>query len=148
MFEKLKNIDPKYPPEIHPNNTKYILRAIEVKLLTGKSKSEFKEEKKLICDTLFITPYNGDRQKLYERIDKRVEAMFEEGLVEEVQNLLKIPGFIGSLASEGIGYAEVIDYINQKISFREAISLVQQHSRNYAKRQLTWFRKYDINKID
>jgi tRNA dimethylallyltransferase len=94
MFEKLKRIDPEYDREIHPNNTKYVLRAIEVKLLTGKSKSEFKEEKVLSYDTLFLTPYDGERQKLYERIDKRVEGMFEEGLVDEVQNLIKIPGFI------------------------------------------------------
>ena len=58
MFEKLKNLDPEYDRKIHPNNTKYVLRAIEVKLLTGKSKSEFKEEKKLIYDTLFMTPYD------------------------------------------------------------------------------------------
>jgi tRNA dimethylallyltransferase len=90
MFEKLKRIDPKYDRKIHQNNTKYVLRAIEVKFLTGKSKSEFKEEKVLSYDTLFFTPYDGDRQKLYERIDKRVEGMFEEGLVEEVQNLMKI----------------------------------------------------------
>lgn len=143
MFEKLKSIDSLYAQEIHPNNTKYVIRAIEVKLLTGKSKHEFKEEKKLTYDTLFITPYDGDRKKLYERIDSRVEKMFEDGLVEEVQKLLEVPWFVGSLASEWIGYAEVIDYLNQKIPLSEAISLVQQHSRNYAKRQLTWFRRYE-----
>ncbi len=143
MFEKLKRIDPEYDHEIHPNNTKYVLRAIEVKLLTGKSKSKFKEEKKLSYDTLFITPYDGNREKLYARINARVEAMFEEGLVGEVENLIKIPRFIWSLASEWIGYAEVIDYIHQKIPLKEAVNLVQQHSRNYAKRQLTWFRRYE-----
>lgn len=143
MFEKLKSIDPLYAQEIHPNNTKYVIRAIEVKLLTGKSKSEFKEAKKLMYDTLFLTPYDGERKKLYERIDSRVEKMFEDGLIEEVQRLLEIPEFTWSLASEWIGYSEVIDYLNQEIPLSEAISLVQQHSRNYAKRQLTWFRRYE-----
>ncbi len=143
MYEKLSLIDPEYAKEIHPNNSKYIIRALEIKLLTGKSKSEFKEKKVLRYDALFITPYDGERESLYGRINRRVEVMFEEGLIEEVRALLLMKWFRWSLASEWIGYAEVIDFLDGKISKEECISLVQQHSRNYAKRQLTWFRRYE-----
>lgn len=143
MYKKLEFLDPLYAREIHPHNTKYVLRAIEIKLLTGKSKSEFREEKVLKYDTLFLTPYDWEREILYRKINKRVETIFESGLVEEVKKLLMIPWWRWSLASEGIWYTEVIDFLDKKISLEEALLLVQQHSRNYAKRQLTWFRRYE-----
>ncbi|USN59535.1 MAG: hypothetical protein H6767_08440 [Candidatus Peribacteria bacterium] len=89
IFKKLQEVDPEYDRALHPNNLRYVIRALEVKLLTGKSKTTFKEEKVLKYDTLFLTPYTGEREVLYHRIDTRVQGMFEEGLVDEVRGLLQ-----------------------------------------------------------
>ncbi|MCP4522633.1 MAG: tRNA (adenosine(37)-N6)-dimethylallyltransferase MiaA [Candidatus Gracilibacteria bacterium] len=142
VYQKLCEIDPEYAKELHPNNVQYVIRAIEVKKLTGKSKKDFRTEKKLQYDTLFITPYDGKREHLYGTINSRVQQMFEDGLVEEVKKLRMnysddCPGL------QTIGYKEVVDYLNNNISLEECIFQVQQHNRNYAKRQLTWFQKYN-----
>jgi tRNA dimethylallyltransferase len=78
VYDKLLEIDPEYAKELHPNNLQYVIRAIEVKTVTGKSKRDFRTEKKLKYDTLFLTPYTGDREYLYNRINLRVQMMFEE----------------------------------------------------------------------
>ena len=142
VYNKLVEIDPEYAKELHPNNVQYVIRAIEVKTITGKSKSDFRTDKTLKYDTLFLTPYEWDRESLYNRINLRVQMMFDEGLVEEVKSLRTIysdetPGL------QTIGYIEVVDYLKWNTTLEECISLVQQHNRNYAKRQLTWFGKYD-----
>ena len=85
LYEKLLKIDPDYAKELHPHNRPYIERAYEVKMTTGKSKKDIRQEKVLIYDTLFLTPYDGMREKLYERINMRVEQMFDDGLENEVQ---------------------------------------------------------------
>jgi tRNA A37 N6-isopentenylltransferase MiaA len=91
VYEELKKIDPLYAPYVHWNNLKYVIRGIEVKLLTGKSKLEAKEDKKLRYETLFLTPYHDDSRKtLYDSIDLRVKKMFENGLIEEVSKLIQI----------------------------------------------------------
>lgn len=87
LYEKLEAIDPEYARELHPNNRPYVERALEVKMLSGKSKKDFKGEKKLRYDTLFLTPYHGDREALYHRINQRVAMMFDEGLEAEVRGL-------------------------------------------------------------
>lgn len=142
LFEKFKKIDPEYAKELHPNNYRYVIRAIEVKTLTGKSKLDFREEKKSKYDILFLTPYDWDREKLYKNINKRVKEMFENWLIEEVKNLLekykKTDFWLKT-----IWYKEVVYYLNWEINLDETIELVQKNSRNYAKRQLTWFRKYE-----
>lgn len=89
VYDKLLDLDPEYAKELHPNNIRYIIRALEVKILTWKSKKDFREEKTLKYDTLFLTPYNWDREKLYKNIDERVFQMFQDWLVEEVEELLK-----------------------------------------------------------
>ena len=144
IYNQLQELDPQYAKELHPNNLQYVIRALEVKLLTWKSKKEFRGEKKLKYDVLFLTPYNGDREFLYNRINTRVKMMFDEWLIEEVKQLRKkyadnTPGL------STIWYVEVVDYLLWKYDVQECISLVQQHNRNYAKRQLTWFRKYEEN---
>lgn len=141
VYDKLIEIDPEYAKELHPNNLQYVIRAIEVKMVSGKSKRDFRTEKKLKYDTLFLTPYAGDREYLYNRINLRVQMMFDEWLVEEVENLRLIysddtPGL------QTIWYIEVVDYLKWNTTLEECIALVQQHNRNYAKRQLTWFGKY------
>lgn len=168
VWDKLNEIDPKYALELHFNNIRYVIRAIEVKMLTWKSKMDFREEKKLKYDILFLTPYEWDREYLYNRIDKRVGMMFDDGLVDEVKNLLKTYDE-NDFWMKTIWYKEVIDYIknidkNDKntvwikgkklslwekvklgisLNLKETIELVQKNNRNYAKTQLTWFRKYD-----
>jgi tRNA dimethylallyltransferase len=78
LYKMLQKVDPEYASELHPNNRPYLERALEIKLLTGKSKKDFRQEKVLKYDTLFLTPYDGERQKIYERINIRVEQMFED----------------------------------------------------------------------
>lgn len=144
IWKKLQEIDPDYASELHLNNYRYVIRALEVKILTWKSKKEFREEKKLKYDTFFITPYDWNREKLYEKIDLRIKSMFENWLLEEVRNLLtkyKKTDFW----MQTIWYKEIIDFFDWKLNFDDCAALVQKHNRNYAKRQLTWFRKYEKN---
>ncbi|QFR39530.1 tRNA (adenosine(37)-N6)-dimethylallyltransferase MiaA [Candidatus Gracilibacteria bacterium 28_42_T64] len=142
IYDQLVELDPVYAAELHPNNLRYVIRALEVKLLTGKSKTEFREEKKLKYDTLFLTPYSGDREELYERINNRVQIMFNEGLIEEIEELLKVYKK-SDFGMKTIGYKEVVEYLEGNMTLRECVELVQKHNRNYAKKQLTWFRKYE-----
>lgn len=144
IWKKLQEIDPDYASELHPNNYRYVIRALEVKILTWKSKREFREEKNLKYDTFFITPYDWNREKLYEKIDLRIKSMFENWLLEEVKDLLtkyKKTDFW----MQTIWYKEIIDFFEWKLNFDDCVALVQKHNRNYAKRQLTWFRKYEKN---
>lgn len=142
IWEKLNKIDPNYAKELHPNNYRYVIRAIEVKTLTWKSKTEFRTEKTLKYDVLFLTPYDWDRVKLYNKIDLRIKQMFDfwlEGEVKLLLNTYKKDDFW----LKTIWYKEVIDYLEGNISLQECLELVQKNNRNYAKRQLTWFRKYE-----
>lgn len=144
IWKKLQEIDPDYASELHPNNYRYVIRALEVKILTWKSKKEFREEKNLKYDTFFITPYDWNRKKLYEKIDLRIKSMFENWLLEEVKDLLtkyKKTDFW----MQTIWYKEIIDFFEWKLNFDDCVALVQKRNRNYAKRQLTWFRKYEKN---
>jgi tRNA dimethylallyltransferase len=141
IWQKLYDIDSKYAKELHSNNYRYVIRGIEVKTLTWKSKLDFKEEKNLKYDVLFLTPYDGDRVKLYDKINTRVQKMFDDWLVEEVKNLLE-KYKKNDFWMKTIWYKEVIEYLEWKMNFEECVELVKKHNRNYAKRQLTWFKKY------
>jgi tRNA dimethylallyltransferase len=143
IWEKLNKIDPEYAKQLHPNNTRYVIRAIEVKTLTWKSKLDFREEKILKYDVLFLTPYKGDREYLYSRINKRVKMMFDEWLIDEVKELLKKYNE-NDFWMKTIWYKEVISYLSWEITQEECLEIVQKNNRNYAKKQLTWFRKYEI----
>jgi tRNA dimethylallyltransferase len=121
---------------------RYVIRALEVKILTWKSKRDFREEKTLKYDVLFLTPYIGNRELLYNRINKRVKMMFDEGLIEEVKTLLETYKK-SDFWMKTIGYKEVVEYLNWFLTEEECIAMVQKHNRNYAKKQLTWFRKYN-----
>jgi len=146
LYNKLKEIDPEYAAELHPNNRPYIERAIEVKLLSGKSKREFRADKKLLYDVLFLTPEAPKdveyRQWLYDRINSRVESMFDNGAEQEIKDLLKKWYTFDDFWMNSIWYREFDGYLEWKKSRQEVISKIQQNSRNYAKRQLTWFKKY------
>ncbi len=143
VYQKLCSLDPEFAQTLHPNNLPYVIRAIEVKMLTGKSKAEFRKEKILKYDTLFLTPYDDNRENLYKNIDTRVETMFQNGLVEEVKNILEKWYKMTDFWLQTIGYSEIIEFLKWNISLPEAKELIQKNSRNYAKRQLTWFRKYE-----
>ncbi len=147
IYKKLQNIDPEYAKELHPNNLQYVIRALEVKLLSWKSKKDFRGDKICKYDVLFLTPYNADREFLYNRINTRVKMMFDEGLVDEVKSLReKYEDSTPGLTT--IWYIEVVKYLLWEYDLEECITLVQQHNRNYAKRQLTWFRKYETTTWD
>ena len=111
-------------------------------MLTWKSKRDFREKKKLKYDVLFLTPEIKNREYLYNRINKRVWMMFNEWLVWEVKELLKTYNK-NDFWMKTIWYKEVIEYLEGNITLDESIELVQKHNRNYAKKQYTWFRKYE-----
>ena len=142
VYNKLVEIDSDYAKELHPNNLNYVIRALEIKILTWFSKKDFRKEKTLKYDTLFLTPYDNNRELLYEKINYRVQEMFDNWLIDEVKNILNIGFKQDDFWLKSIWYTEVIDYLNGNISLDDCINLVKQHNRNYAKRQLTWFNKY------
>lgn len=143
IHEMLKDIDPISYKEIHANNRKRVIRALEVYKLTGKPFSSYNAG-----DDFYNTEYDVkyyvltmDREKLYERINKRVDIMMEKRLLEECIKLKEM-GYTSSMQSmQGIGYKEILYYLEGKISLEEAVDMIKQGSRNYAKRQLTWFRR-------
>ena len=126
---------------IDPNNKNRIIRALEILNFSSNRETQNFREKNTDYNLLYIC-LNMDRQKLYEKINDRVDIMIEEGLIEEVSNILKIYG--ENLQSlKAIGYKEIISYLKGNLSREEAIDLIKKNSRNYAKRQLTWFRRDD-----
>lgn len=136
----LKNIDEESYNNIHYNNLKRVIRALEVYHLTNKPFSSFKQVLKSDFDLKYYV-LNTDRDYLYENINKRVDKMIKLGLIDEVVNL-RNKGYTKELQSmQGIGYKEVFDYLDGYLSFDEMIEKIKQNSRNYAKRQLTWFKK-------
>ena len=137
----LKSLDEQESQKIHQNNRKRLIRAISLIRSSDMNKTELlnQQEHKLIYENvrfIFISPY---RQNLYENINKRVELMFEDGLIDEVKHLLD-KYQLSLTATQGIGYKEVIQYLNNKINLEECISLIQKRTRNYAKRQVTFFK--------
>lgn len=144
MYEKLMEIDPIDAQKIHPNNTKRVLRALEIYYSTGKKKSEMlDEERKLLYDPCMVV-LNPSREVLYDRIDKRVDKMFEEGLENEVRGLLSEGVGFDRQSMQAIGYKEFEEYFSGKITLSELKEKIKRNSRNYAKRQLTWFKRYDF----
>lgn len=144
VYQKLVDIDPIYAKEVHPNNTQYVVRAIEVKMLSWISKADSKAEKKLKYDVLFLTPYAWDREELYNRINDRVDLMFEQWLEEEIKKLLSMWYDKNSFGMKSIWYSEYFQYLDWEYCFEEMKDKIKQNTRNYAKRQLTWFRKYQV----
>ncbi len=153
LYEMASKIDSKAMEKISPNDKKRICRVLEIYHLTGKTKTELEEESrknepKYNYKLFGITM---DREKLYERINLRVDIMINQGLLDEVKNLLeKYNNF--PTAMQGLGYKEVVEYLNGLITKDEMIDKIKMETRRYAKRQLTWFRKYKnliwINGLD
>lgn len=143
LWDRLNKIDPDAAEKIHPNNVRRVIRALEVYYGTGRLFSSFQNErkKKTPMYDAYIICINTDRSLLYERINKRVDIMMEEGLLEEAQDLWKKLGPEPKAQStKGIGYQELFPYFNKESSLDEAVDKIKQNSRRYAKRQLTWFR--------
>ena len=143
VLEMLKEIDPISAARLHPNNLRRIIRAIEFYRLTGTTISAHQEMTKQhegrYAPIMFCIDY--DRQILYDRINKRVDIMLEDGLLDEVKGLME-RGYTTALNSmKAIGYKELIAYFSGGTSLDEAVELIKQSSRRYAKRQLTWFRR-------
>ena len=150
LHSQLAEMDPEAAARIHPNNTKKIIRAIE-RLQAGEGRvrpfdSSISENKDydplLVCLT-------RNREELYDRINRRVDALIEAGLVEEVRSLMDMGLTADDISMKGIGYKEIIAYLEGETILEEAIDQIKKNTRHYAKRQLTWFRRYDkINVVN
>ncbi|MGE7693618.1 tRNA (adenosine(37)-N6)-dimethylallyltransferase MiaA [Lysinibacillus sp. NPDC094177] len=146
MHEKLKKLDPQTAETIHPNNTRRVIRALEMIELSGVSKAseaQNRGEVPLYNHVILGLGQNMSREELYDRINRRVDIMMEKGLLEEVKGLWQ-QNIRGVQSIQAIGYKELYDYLDGKCSLEEAIDSLKQNSRRYAKRQLTYFR----NKMD
>ena len=141
LWNKLDSLDPVEATKIHQNNRKRLIRAITLISKSDKNKTQMlsEQEHKLVYDNVRLIYISPDRDTLYQSINDRVIKMFDEGLVEEVKGLVDKYN-ISLTAFQGIGYKEVIQYLNKEISLEECIALVQQRTRNYAKRQVTFFK--------
>ncbi|HHW38960.1 MAG TPA: tRNA (adenosine(37)-N6)-dimethylallyltransferase MiaA [Bacillales bacterium] len=149
VYNELRMIDPKSCDRIHPNNVRRVIRALEVYHKTGLTMTEYLQEQE--SEPLYdhqIIGLTMERSLLYERINKRVDRMVNHGLIEEVRALYEA-GIKDCQSIQAIGYKELYDYFNGKVSKKEAIELLKRNSRRYAKRQLTWFRnKMDVEWFD
>ena len=139
----LREVDPASAEAIHANNIKRVIRALEFYHLSGKKISEHNE-----TERQKQSPYNfayfvltDERAKLYERIDRRVNAMIEAGLVEEVKKLKSMGCSREMVSMQGLGYKEILDYLNGDLSLEEAIRILKRDTRHFAKRQITWFKR-------
>ncbi|MBS6610013.1 MAG: tRNA (adenosine(37)-N6)-dimethylallyltransferase MiaA [Peptoniphilus harei] len=141
LYNKLFEIDEDMAKKIHKNNGQRIIRALEILKNGNKKEDKFREEN----DDYNLTyiGLNMDRDKLYEKINNRVDLMIDKGLVKEVKSLIERGLDKNSQSLKAIGYKEVIWYLDGKISYDEMIELIKKNSRHYAKRQLTWFRRDD-----
>ena len=142
LFALLTKLDPKATENLHMNNRKRVIRAITIARTHDKVKSESideQEHKLVINDEVKFLFLNPDRNALYENINKRVDLMFEQGLVDEVKNLLN-KYELSVTAKAAIGYKEVIEYLEGKYSLEECKELIKKRTRNYAKRQVTFFK--------
>ncbi len=143
VYNLLKEVDEKSAQNIHPNNLKRVIRALEFFKTTGVKQSEHIEKGKTTESKYQIFKFgiSTDREALYERINKRVDKMFEKGLVTEVEELLKKGVDQRYTSMQAIGYKEVLTYLNGSLSYIEMTELLKKATRNYAKRQITWFKR-------
>lgn len=150
LYLELLDIDKESAENIDKYNARRVVRALEVFYNTGRKFSELKKERKKIADLDYISYIMDiEREELYNNINKRVDLMFEKGLLEEVKSLINANVDINSTSMQGIGYKECYDYIvNNSMSFEELKELIKKRTRNFAKRQLTWFRREKHRKIE
>lgn len=157
LYRRLQEADPEAAEAIHPNNIKRIIRALEFSQKSGGQKisehNEKERQKEPVYDAAFFV-FTMDREKLYRRIDARVDLMMERGLVQEVA-LLREKGLTkDDVSMQGIGYRQILRALDGEYSMEEAVRLIKRDSRHFAKRQLTWFRRergvtwVDVDRFD
>lgn len=144
LYQRLCDIDPDAAKRVHPNNLKRVIRALEINHITGRPMADFASDPKPTEDyEVLLFGLTRDREQLYDRINRRVHIMFEQGLLKEVDGLKNL-GLDDSFQSmQGIGYKEVLTYYKGGMTYDELVDAIQQGSRHYAKRQFTWFKRYD-----
>ena len=143
LHECLRTVDPDSAETIHPNNQKRIIRALEFYEMNGYPISEHnrrERQKEAAYDFCYFI-LNDDRAHLYEKIDKRVDTMLEQGLVEEVRKLKKMGFHKDMVSMQGLGYKEILSYLDGECTLDEAVYLIKKDTRHFAKRQLTWFKR-------
>ena len=143
LHEKLKEVDPISAEKIHANNVKRVIRALEFYHQNGTPISAHNEEQKKQTSPYNLAYFvlNAPRDILYERIDKRVDQMLEEGLVKEVEGLKREGCHRGMVSMQGLGYKEILAYLEGEYPLEEAVRILKRDTRHFAKRQLTWFRR-------
>ena len=141
LHDRLKEVDPESAEAIHPNNRKRVIRALEFYQETGRKISEHnaKEQMRTSPYNFAYFVLNDERSHLYKRIDARVDKMIEQGLIQEVKNIKEKYNEFPT-AMQGLGYKEVVQYLENKCTYEEMVEKIKQESRRYAKRQITWFK--------
>ncbi|MFO7295180.1 MAG: tRNA (adenosine(37)-N6)-dimethylallyltransferase MiaA [Caldicoprobacter sp.] len=151
LHRKLQAVDPKTAARLHPNDVRRVIRALEVYHLTGKPMSEYDQglEKMEYKYNVAMIGLTMDRAKLYQRINQRVDEMMKKGLLDEVKGMLDRGYTRDMISMQGLGYKELMEYLEGRVSLEEAIDILKRETRRYAKRQLTWFRaQKDIVWVD
>jgi len=146
LHRRLREIDPDSADAIHPNNIKRVIRAIEMYMTTGRTKTEIDREQVAgetrYDDKTIILDY-ADRAILYDRIERRIDIMIEDGLIPEIERIFMSGRQVSRTASQAIGYKELIPYLRGECSLEAAVAELKLATRHYAKRQIMWFRRYD-----
>ena len=141
LFDKLQSVDPESAKVIDKNNVRRVIRALEIYHVTGKTKTELDRESiKEVKYDYRMFGLEWQREELYDRINQRVDLMLQEGLVEEVKNLSQ-KYEISNTAIQGLGYKEVVEYLDGELTYDEMVEKLKLETRHYAKRQLTWFKR-------
>ena len=143
LYEELRRVDPQSADKIHEHNRKRVIRALEFYRMTGKRISEHNEEQREKASPYNLAYFvlNDDRAKLYARIEERIDEMVEAGLLEEVRRLQEMGCRRGMVSMQGLGYKEMLAFLDGECSFSEAVEILKRDTRHFAKRQLTWFRR-------
>ena len=150
LYSELLNIDKEAAENIDRFNSRRVVRALEVYYNTGKKFSELKKLRKPVVDLDYLSyVIDIDRETLYDNINKRVDIMFEKGLLDEVKRVIELGVDNSYTSMQAIGYKEVYDYlVNNSMTLEETIELIKKRTRNFAKRQLTWFRREEHRRIN
>ena len=154
LHEELKKVDPESAEVIHENNIKRVIRALEFYKLTGKKISEHNEEQRERQSPYNFAYFvlNDEREHLYRRIEQRIDQMMEAGLVEEVRRLKEMGCHQEMVSMKGLGYKEILDYLDGTYTLPEAVEILKRDTRHFAKRQITWFKREEdviwMNKQD
>ena len=143
IHQRLAQVDPASAAAIHPNNVKRCIRALEYHMLTGERISDHNEQEKQKASPYSYCYFvlNDQRDRIYARIEDRIDEMLDQGLLDEVQKLKNMGCHKGMVSMQGLGYKEILSYLEGECTLEEAVYLLKRDTRHFAKRQLTWFRR-------